>query len=250
MWGRVWAGRPFGKGLRWGLVSLVLLLCGERDFASDRAAHSSNAAGHGRDAALHQSNAGSRDAGHSRLGQLQALAAHPGDSSQRGPHRSPGDAEQAARHSPDHPRLLLRMVLAGICGRKRKRHSQRGWAEGLLPGQRSPPWPRSRVQLNANATNGRCNPVPCVLTNSSKSQPARGHGLLTAAADAGVATGPQKQLFGGSPAHMSDEGLRCNTHLSAGAVIELAQIANCSKDTVTRTSPQVVQALQRAQRRI
>lgn len=59
--------------------------------------------------------------------------------------------------------------------------------------------------------------------------------------------GPPKHLFGGRSALMSDEGLRHSTDLSARTVIELAQIANCGKDTATQTSPQVVQALQRSQ---
>lgn len=49
---------------------------------------------------------------------------------------------------------------------------------------------------------------------------------------------------------MSDAGLRHSTDLSMRTVIELAQIANCSKDIVTQMSPQVVQALRRSQLRI
>lgn len=49
---------------------------------------------------------------------------------------------------------------------------------------------------------------------------------------------------------MSDMELRQSTDLSERDVIEQAEIANCSKDTVTEMSPRVAQALQRSQLRI
>ncbi|KAL0155698.1 hypothetical protein M9458_049961, partial [Cirrhinus mrigala] len=62
------------------------------------------------DAAFDQSHSSCGDARHSRLGQLEALAAHPGHSPEGGSHRSSGEVEQPTCHSPHHACFILRVV--------------------------------------------------------------------------------------------------------------------------------------------
>lgn len=117
-WGR-WEGSLVWSGqldwLVWTLIRLVLFLwC---DFTRHCRAHRAHPSGHHGHAALDQAHAGGGHAGDGRLGELVALAAHPGHSAQRGAHRAPGHVEEAARHPPDHASLRLRVVFLQVCKR-------------------------------------------------------------------------------------------------------------------------------------
>lgn len=106
-------------------LCLVFAFLRKRDLVGYRRAHCGHAPGHDGGAALHEPHPHRGHRGHGRLGDLQALAAHPDSSAHRGPDHTLGDVEEASGDPPHHPGRRRLFVLAGVWKRGRKQKGGR-----------------------------------------------------------------------------------------------------------------------------